>query len=80
MLQVQDDCVRVLLVLDGSREGLLNIKVVENGNKVVLFVGITTDIYRFLAHLSRRLKGEFIVYQSSCRLCVCMSVCKYFQT
>ena len=27
-----------------------------------------------LAHLSRRLKGELIVYQSSCRLCVCVSV------
>ena len=26
---------------------------------------------KFLAHLSRRLKGELIVYQSSCRLCVC---------
>ena len=33
-----------------------------------------------LAHLSRRLKGELIVYQSSCRLCVCVSVCKHFQT
>ena len=29
----------------------------------------------FLAHLSRRLKGELIVYQSSCRLAVCLSVC-----
>ena len=29
----------------------------------------------FLAHLSRRLKGELIVYQSSCRLCVCVCVC-----
>ena len=29
----------------------------------------------FLAHLSRRLKGELIVYQSSRRLCVCLSVC-----
>ena len=29
----------------------------------------------FLAHLSQRLKGELIVYQSSCRLCVCLSVC-----
>ena len=29
----------------------------------------------FLAHLSRRLKGELIVYQSSCRLSVCLSVC-----
>ena len=27
-----------------------------------------------LAHLSRRLKGELIVYQSSCRLAVCLSV------
>ena len=25
-----------------------------------------------LAHLSRRLEGELIVYQSSCRLCVCL--------
>ena len=42
------------------------------------------SIYRveFLAHLSRRLKGELIVYQSSCRLCVCvcLCVCKHFQT
>ena len=29
----------------------------------------------FLAHLSRRLKGELIVYQSSRRLCVCVSGC-----
>ena len=29
----------------------------------------------FLAHLSRRLKGELIVYQSSRRLCVCLSGC-----
>ena len=29
----------------------------------------------FLAHLSRRLKGELIVYQSSRRLAVCLSVC-----
>ena len=28
-----------------------------------------------LAHLSRRHKGELIVYQSSCRLAVCLSVC-----
>ena len=34
---------------------------------------------RFLAHLSQRLKGELIVYQSSCRLCVCLCVCKHFQ-
>ena len=33
------------------------------------------DVIVFLAHLSRRLKGELIVYQSSCRLCVCLSVC-----
>ena len=26
----------------------------------------------FLAHLSRRLKRELIVYQSSCRLCLCV--------
>ena len=29
---------------------------------------------RFLAHLSRRLRGELIVYQSSRRPCVCASV------
>ena len=29
----------------------------------------------FLAHLSRRLKGELIVYQSSRRLSVCVSLC-----
>ena len=29
---------------------------------------------RFLAHLSQRLKGELIVYQSSCRLSVCLCV------
>ena len=34
-------------------------------------------LVRFLAHLSRRLKGELIVYQSSCRLCVCVCVCVY---
>ena len=28
----------------------------------------------FLAHLSRRLKGEVLVYKSSCRLCVCLCV------
>ena len=28
-----------------------------------------------LAHLSRRLKGELIVYQSSRRLCVCVCQC-----
>ena len=39
------------------------------------------DVVRpiLLAHLSRRLKGELIVYQSSCCLCVwlcvCLSVC-----
>ena len=32
-------------------------------------------ILTFLAHLSRRLKGELIVYQSSCRLAVCVAVC-----
>ena len=41
-------------------------------------------IFCILAQLSRRLKGELIVYQSSCRLCVCVSVCvsmcKHFQT
>ena len=34
--------------------------------------------YMFLAHLSRRLKGELIVYQSSRRLCVCLCVCRHF--
>ena len=29
----------------------------------------------FLARLGRRLKGELIVYQSSRRLCVCVSGC-----
>ena len=37
-----------------------------------------------LAHLSRRLKGELIAYQSIRRLCVCLAVClcvcKHFQT
>ena len=28
---------------------------------------------KLLAHLSQRLKGELIVYQSSCRLSVCVS-------
>ena len=28
----------------------------------------------FLAHLGQRLKGELIVYQSSCCLCVCLVV------
>ena len=32
-------------------------------------------IKHILAHLSRRLKGELIVYQSSRRLCVCVSGC-----
>ena len=31
-------------------------------------------MHSLLAHLSRRLKGELIVYQSSCRLSVCLSV------
>ena len=31
--------------------------------------------HRFLAHLSRRLKGELKVYQSSRRLSVCLAVC-----
>ena len=34
-----------------------------------------TGVYIFLAHLSRRLIGELIVYQSSHRLSVCESVC-----
>ena len=33
--------------------------------------------FSFLPHLSRRLKGELIVYQSSRRLCVCVSVCMW---
>ena len=33
-----------------------------------------------LAHLSRRLKGELIVYQSSRCLSVCLAVCQHFQT
>ena len=40
--------------------------------------------YKFLAHLSRRLKGELIVYQSGRRLSVCLCVwlyvCGHFQT
>ena len=32
-------------------------------------------IFRYQSNLSRRLKGELIGYQSSCRLCVCLSVC-----
>ena len=31
--------------------------------------------FLFLAHLSRRLKSELIVYQSSCRLCGCVCGC-----
>ena len=44
------------------------------------------NIGLLLAHLSRGLKGELIVYQSSRRLCVCLCVavcvcvCKHFQT
>ena len=34
----------------------------------------------FLAHLSRRLKGELIVYRSIQRPCVSASVGKHFQT
>ena len=33
-----------------------------------------SSYFSFLAHLNRRLKGELIVYQSSCRMCVCLSV------
>ena len=42
-----------------------------------LTVVIGATMYRCLplAHLSRRLKGELIVYQSSRRLCVCVSGC-----
>ena len=36
---------------------------------------VTTLAPYFLAHRSRRLKGELIVYQSSRRLCVYVSVC-----
>ena len=36
---------------------------------------MTTLAPSSLAHLSRRLKGELIVYQSSRRLCVCLSGC-----
>ena len=51
-------------------------------------IRFTFDPVMFLAHLSRRLKGDLIVYQSSCRLCVCLcvcesvclSVCKHFLT
>ena len=32
-------------------------------------------VLAYLTHLSRRLKGELIVYLSSCRLCVCVCVC-----
>ena len=43
-----------------------------------------TILILFLAHLSRRLRGELIVYRSSRRLCVrasvCPSVCSHFQT
>ena len=42
-----------------------------------------TTLAPVLAHLSRRLKGGLIVYQSSRRLCVCVSgcvsVCGHFQ-
>ena len=32
-------------------------------------------LHKFLAHLSRRLRGELIVYRSSRPPCVCASVC-----
>ena len=35
---------------------------------------IDTNLSTLLAHLSRRLRGELIVYQSSYRLCVCLCV------
>ena len=40
-----------------------------NGDALVMLKRVS------LAHLSRRLKGELIVYQSSRRLSVCVSVC-----
>ena len=38
---------------------------------------VTVFFQVLLAHLSRRLKGELIVFQSSRRLCVCLSVCLF---
>ena len=38
-----------------------------------IYIGIVKR--HFLAHLSRRLKGELIVYQSSRRLSMCLAVC-----
>ena len=36
---------------------------------------LQNTVTQLLAHLSPGLKGELIVYQSSCRLCVCLCVC-----
>ena len=52
---------------------------------VFIFSSFSTKITSsFLAHLSRRLRGELIVYQSSRRpsvsACVGASVCSHFQT
>ena len=42
--------------------------------RLIYFIKTIFSLCEFLAHLSRRLKGELIVYQSSRRLCVCLSV------
>ena len=44
-------------------------------SKITIFAKFSKNhVLSSLAHLSRRLKGELIVYQSSRRLCVCVSV------
>ena len=44
-------------------------------NLFSVYINLIDSTFFILAHLSRRLKGELIVYQSSCRICVCVSVC-----
>ena len=45
------------------------------GSEKSMYNAVNTLAPSFIAHLSRRLKGGLIVYQTSRRLCVCVSVC-----
>ena len=51
-----------------------------SGSDSRLFSHTGDIIHVFLAHLSRRLKGELIVYRSIRRPCISASVRKHFQT
>ena len=61
----------------GNSVSDITIKHMEIRNTGYIFTSVSPGSQDniLLAHVSRRLKGEVIVYQSSCRLCVCVCLC-----